>query len=128
MNKINDNISEVERNNYESATSANTISTNGFTVDDIGYLVKKLDLNLTPEERTLKATDGKYDTIIVPNVEFEHKFRAEFGNLNFVINPIVKDKVMLIKSKYMAMPKNVGRKYYKELLGDWNKLFTGEDK
>lgn len=65
----------------------------------LNEIMEKLYLNLTPEERTLKATDDKYDTIYVPNEEMLYIARREFGDLNFVINNHMgKDTIIMFNS------------------------------
>lgn len=42
--------------------------------------------NMTPKEKTLKATKGLYDTIFVPTAELMDDLIKEFGELNYVVN------------------------------------------
>jgi len=79
--------------------AASTVNNNdAFTLEQLNNLVEKLDLNLTPKERTLKATDGKYDTVGVKNMETLVKLREKFGNLNYELNKIFGDSVVLYNS------------------------------
>jgi len=91
--------------------STNTLNTTCTTVDykpfDLEKFIEanKEEIewnNMTLEERTLKATKEKYDTIIVPNSEIRYKLIEEFGELNYIVSSLSKDVILVNASKFIS--------------------------
>ena len=73
----------------------------GFKDEDIkrlNELASKLN-NMTPEERTLEATGGKYTTIFCESPKIRNIIQLEYGNLNIIISPLFCGQVVFFDNR-----------------------------
>jgi hypothetical protein len=80
-----------------------TNTTTSFCKEDFDRVIELMReiSEITPKEYTLRATDGKYDTIFVPDWELLGILKKEFGNkLNVIVNTYVpKGEILLYDSR-----------------------------
>lgn len=87
------------------ATTSNV--TSEFTKDNLEKLVQQLKedkwVNQTPEERTLEATNGKYNMIAVDgDIDFQQKIRNDYTGLNVcAIGSSDNRMVYLVDTRFM---------------------------